>query len=104
MIRRAAFADPETWVGTATTEPGVVSAWHHHGDHTTYIFCARGGIRIESGPGGSDAVEGRAGDFIKIPPHVVHREANPSDDEQLVVLARVGSGPIVVNVDEPDPA
>jgi uncharacterized RmlC-like cupin family protein len=103
MIRRAAFADPGVWVGTARTAPGAVSGWHHHGDHTTYIYCVAGAIRVESGPGGRDVDEARAGEFILIPPHLVHREQNPTDVEALVLLTRLGSGPVLTNVEGPPP-
>ena len=104
MVRRQAFSDEGVWVGTARTEPGAISGWHHHGDNTTYIYCAAGALRIESGALGSDVVEAKAGEFMCIPANTVHRESNPTDDEQLVILTRVGSGPILTNVDGPDPA
>ena len=103
MIRRAAFVDPGIWVGTARTAPGAVSGWHHHGDHTTYIYCVAGAIRVESGPGGRDVDEARAGEFILVPPNLVHRERNPTEVESLILLTRIGSGPVVTNVEGPPP-
>jgi hypothetical protein len=38
-----------------------------------------------------------------VPPHTVHRESNPSEDEQVVIGIRIGTGPTVVNVDGPEP-
>jgi uncharacterized RmlC-like cupin family protein len=99
MTRREAFSGDGVWIGAATTEPSAVSAWHHHGEHFTYVYCVRGALRVESGPAGSEAVEAGEGDFIHIPPRVVHRESNPSEEVQHLVVARFGSGPVVVNVD-----
>ncbi len=39
-----------------------------------------------------------------IPANTVHREVNPTDVEQIVVLTRVGTGPVLANVEGPDPA
>lgn len=103
MVRRTAFEDSGVWVGTAQTEPGMVSGWHHHGDNTTYLYCASGTVRMESGPGGRDVVEAGPGDFIIVPANTVHRESNPSENESIIVLTRVGAGPVVANVEGPDP-
>lgn len=101
MIRRTAFDEPGVWVGTARTDPGGISGWHHHAEHTTYVYCVAGAIRIDFGPGGSRSVRADAGNFLLIPANTVHREANPTDEEQIVVLTRVGSGPVLVNVEGP---
>ena len=102
MSREEAFSTGEVWIGSATTEPGAVSGWHHHGNHDSYIYCVRGTFRVESGPSGGRVATARAGDFMRIPPQTIHRESNPSKTEQKIVIARVGSGPVVVNVDGPD--
>lgn len=101
MIRHEAFAGDGAWIGTATTQPAAVSAWHHHGEYQTYLYCVQGALRVESGPGGSRVAEAGPGDFMHIPAHTVHRESNPSDQLQHLVVARFGSGPAVVNVEEP---
>jgi len=102
ILRREAFSAEGTWAGTATTEPGVVSAWHHHGDHETYLYVRAGRFRLESGPGGRDVLEGEAGDFVRIPARTVHRESNPAAVEAVAIVFRVGGGPVVVNVQGPD--
>jgi uncharacterized RmlC-like cupin family protein len=104
MTRWAAFEEPGVWVGVARTAPGSVSGWHHHGDNTTYVYCQSGALRMESGPGGRDTVEAGPGDFMVIPANTVHRESNPADTEGVVILTRVGTGPVLTNVEGPDPA
>ncbi len=81
----------------------MTSGWHHHGDYDTAIYVLSGALRMESGPGGTDMLEARAGDFVFVPKGVIHREANPEDTESHVVVVRAGSGPPVVNVDGPEP-
>jgi uncharacterized RmlC-like cupin family protein len=79
----------------------MASGWHHHGDHETSIYVLRGRVRIEFGRGGSSAVDARAGDFIHVPPHVVHRELNPTAEEGEIVVVRGGTGAPTVNVEGP---
>jgi len=102
IVRKEAFASDGVWAGVATTDPGVISGWHHHGDHTTYLYVVSGRFRLESGPGGRDAMEGGPGDFLKIPPLTVHRESNPTAEEGRTVIVRIGRGPVVVNTEGPD--
>jgi hypothetical protein len=39
-----------------------------------------------------------------VPVGLVHRDVNPLDEPQEFVIAFVGDGPLVVNLDGPDPA
>jgi uncharacterized RmlC-like cupin family protein len=101
MDRLEVFATPDTWLGIVHTAPGVTSGWHHHGDYETFVYVQQGRVRMEFGPGGHDACEAKAGDFLRVPRGAVHRESNPGDEEQIGVIVRVGSGPPVFNVDGP---
>jgi len=101
MLREQAVATEGLWSGFVTTEPGVVSAWHHHSEHRTIVYMLSGRMRIEFGKEGSDAVEGGPGDFLLIPAAEIHRESNPGSEPSTAVVVRVGSGESVVNVDGP---
>lgn len=101
MERRESAAG-DSRIIAVRTQPGLVSGWHHHADYTTYGYIIAGRLRLESGPAGSSVVEGGPGDFFVVPSRTVHRESNPSDEEQVVVGFRIGSGETVVNVDGPD--
>ena len=103
MRREQAAATGRSWAGHVTTEAGMVSAWHHHGDYESHIYVLSGALRMESGPGGSEVVDAGPGDFVFVPPHTVHREGNPTSDDATVVVVRAGSGEPVFNVDGPDP-
>ncbi len=102
MTRKTAVAGDDMWMGEVHTEPGAMSGWHHHGEHTTYGYIIEGKARVEFGPGGSQSSEGAAGDFFLVPPHTVHREGNPGAEEQVIAVVRIGTGPSVINVDGPD--
>lgn len=104
MRREQAAATERSWAGYVTTDAGMVSGWHHHGDYESHIYVVSGGLRMESGAGGQDVVEARPGDFIFVPPHTVHREGNPTADESGLIVVRAGHGEPVFNVDGPDQA
>ena len=102
MRREQAIAGQGVWVGLTHTAPGVTSGWHHHGDYDTYIYMAAGVAHGDFGSGGGEHVEARAGDFIHVPKHTIHRESNPGGEESAMVIVRVGSGPPVINVEGPE--
>jgi uncharacterized RmlC-like cupin family protein len=103
MRRRRAIEVPGLWSGAVHTQPGALSAWHHHGDHETSIYVVSGRMRLEFGPGGESAVEAGPGDFIHVPAHAIHRESNPGDVTSTAVISRAGTGAPTVNVDGPEP-
>ena len=105
IIRHLAFEGEGFRVVRARGDPAMASGWHHHGEYAVYGYIVSGSVRFESGPGGKDAVTIGPGDFFLVPPHTVHRDVNPSPTEgQEVILFLVGGGPMVVNVDGPEPA
>jgi uncharacterized RmlC-like cupin family protein len=48
MVRDQAFAREGMWVGSVRTQPGMVSGWHHHGEHETYLYLVRGRAQFET--------------------------------------------------------
>ena len=99
--REQAWTTERSWAGHVTTEAGMVSGWHHHGDYESHIYVVSGGLRLEYGPGGQDVVDAQPGDFVFVPPHTVHRESNPSATDATVIVVRAGGGEAVFNVDGP---
>ena len=104
MRREQAIATGGLWAGLTHTEPGMVSGWHHHGDHETSIYVATGALRMEHGPGGASVIDAGAGDFVHVPRGAIHREGNPTDRVATLVVVRAGSGVPTINVDGPEPA
>ena len=102
MRRETAVSTERSWAGYVTTDAGMVSGWHHHGDFESHIYVVSGVLRMESGPAGRDVIEAHPGDFVFVPAHTVHREGNPGSDVGAVVVVRAGSGEAVFNVDGPD--
>jgi uncharacterized RmlC-like cupin family protein len=106
MIRSAAISGDlcgarSLWMGRTVVPPGTSSGDHHHGESETGIYVVSGHpvfvyrdaagqlVRLETSPG----------DYVWVPPHVPHREENPSPDtEAVVVIARSTQEAIVVGV------
>jgi uncharacterized RmlC-like cupin family protein len=107
MRRTAAISGGVTgagqlWMGRTVMVPGGASGDHHHGESETGIYVVSGTpafafrdpdsgevVRLRTGPG----------DFVWVPPHVPHREENPSaDTEAVLVVARSTQEAIVVNL------
>jgi uncharacterized RmlC-like cupin family protein len=104
MDRREAFDHDGVWAGTVRTSEGVITGWHVHAGHDSYIYVVSGSAVVEFGPGGRDSAVADAGDFILIPRGLVHREGTAVGSAGVEgVIVRVGEGEIVTNVDGPDP-
>jgi uncharacterized RmlC-like cupin family protein len=104
MDRRQAFADGEAWVGTVTTQAGVLTGWHVHPEYDTYVYVLSGNVVVESGPGGRRSDTAGPRDFVRIPRGLVHREGTAAGSNGVeAVIVRVGHGELVVNRDGPEP-
>ena len=108
MARTAAISGDlvgaqELWMGRTVLPSGVNSGDHHHGDSETGIYVVSGNpVFVFRDPDSGTVVrlETRPGDYVWVPPHVRHREENPSPEtEAVVVIARSTQEAVVVNVD-----
>ena len=99
--RRQAFAGDDRWVGHVETQPGEWSGWHHHGDTDTYMYVLAGGLEFEFGPG-RERIVVEPGDFALMPAGVIHRERTTPGAPGEIVLVRLGTGPVLVNVGDLD--
>jgi uncharacterized RmlC-like cupin family protein len=89
------------WMGYAVLEPGGKTGVHHHGESETAIYVIGGVTRWWVGDRLDEVREARAGDFVFIPPHLVHWEQNASDTEPVeMVVARSTQEAIVVNIED----
>jgi uncharacterized RmlC-like cupin family protein len=91
------------WMGYVTLAPGLESGVHHHGTNESGIYIISGQARFRFGENLQETVEAGPGDFIHVPPHVVHQEINVSQTDPVeMIVARDSQEGIVVNV-EADP-
>jgi uncharacterized RmlC-like cupin family protein len=107
MTRSAAISGELTgarslWMGRTELGPGARSGDHHHGASETGIYVVSGSpvfVFRDTATGELVRLETQPGDYVWVPPHVPHREENPSDDAAaVVVIARSTQEAIVVNV------
>jgi uncharacterized RmlC-like cupin family protein len=102
ILRDKAFEKEDFVIGRSRVGGGVESAWHHHGARDVYGFMVSGRLRFDFGEGGKDSVEARTGDFFHIPVGLIHRDVNPDQQKEAVVVnVMIGKGPPVVNVEGP---
>lgn len=92
----------ELWMGRTVMAPGGASGDHHHGESETGIYVVSGTPAFafrDPDSGEVTRLQTKPGDFIWVPPHVPHREENPSPDtEAVLVVARSTQEAIVVNL------
>jgi uncharacterized RmlC-like cupin family protein len=107
MVRQAGIApdlvqNQGLWMGFVSTPAALASGAHHHGDAESGIYMLRGSIRFSFGPNLEESLVAEAGDFIFVPPNVVHVEENLSPDEPVeFIVARNSTEMLVVNVPDP---
>jgi uncharacterized RmlC-like cupin family protein len=93
----------QLWMGLSVLAPGMKTGVHHHGDSETALYVQSGVGRWWVGDRLDQAREARAGDFLFIPPNVVHWEENGSAEEPVVmIVARSTQEAIVVNISHPN--
>ena len=102
------------WMGQTHVPASTTSANHHHGESETAIYVVSGRpvfvfLDVEGEEPVETRIETGPGDYVFVPPWVPHREENPDEDaEAVVVIARTTQEAIVVNLqrlgwDEVDP-
>jgi quercetin dioxygenase-like cupin family protein len=102
VVRGVAFETGHATLMRARAEPHAASGWHHHGARDVFGHVVRGRARFEFGPDGRESTEVEEGGFFHVPAGLVHRDVNPLDLPQEIVLTVVGEGPLVVNCDGPE--
>jgi uncharacterized RmlC-like cupin family protein len=90
------------WYGKVSNEPGYRSLPHHHGDAETGGYVLKGRGRIYYGENFAKYLDIEEGDFVFVPPHMPHVEANMSVSEELVWLTTRTPDNIVVNLEDVD--
>jgi uncharacterized RmlC-like cupin family protein len=88
------------WFGKVSNKPGYRSPPHHHGEAETGGYVLRGKARIYFGADYAEYLDMSEGDFVFVPPFMLHVEANMSIEEDLVWLTARTPDNIVVNLDD----
>jgi uncharacterized RmlC-like cupin family protein len=100
-ISGATVGAQRIWMGQTHVAAATRSGDHHHGESETAIYVVAGHpVFVFLEDGAERRLEAKPGDYVYVPPFVPHREENPSEsDEAVVVLARTTQEAIVVNLD-----
>ena len=101
VVRETVFETEANVMVRSRVGPGTTTGWHHHGERHVYGYVVEGAGAVEYGPGGDERDKVGAGEYFYIAPGTVHRDVNPTDEDVVVLVNFVGSGPPVVNVDGP---
>jgi uncharacterized RmlC-like cupin family protein len=90
------------WVGRVMIQPSTTSGAHHHGDCESAIFVISGSAIFRYGNALQHTVEARPGDYLYIPPNVIHQELNLSTSEAIdCIVIRDSQENLVINIDLP---
>lgn len=104
-VSRDTVGSQNLYSSIVRTGPGGRTEVHHHGECETSIYILKGQARFHSGDGLREVTDANEGDFIYVPAHEVHVEANASDTDELVVLlSRNCPGSVVHYVEGEIPA
>ena len=101
-IAQATVGAEKIWLGYVELGPGLVSAVHHHGEAESGIYIISGDARFFTGDRLELAHEAHAGDFVWVPPHMVHVEMNTNSTEPVrMVVARSTQASLTFNLPTP---
>lgn len=104
-VRRSGVSPQNTpatkiWFGKVSNEPGHRSPPHHHAECETGGYVLKGHGRIYYGKGYQEFVDLHEGDFVFVPPMMLHVEVNMSVTDELVWLTCRTPDNHVVNFDD----
>ena len=108
MLRESGIAQStvgaqKIWLGYVELGPGLISAVHHHGEAESGIFIISGDARFYSGERLDQAQDAHAGDFVWVPPNLVHVEMNASQSEPVrMVVVRSTQASLTFNLPTPE--
>jgi uncharacterized RmlC-like cupin family protein len=86
------------WGGLFEVKPRSKTGIHHHGEQETIAYVLSGVCEIRWGDSGEFIARAKAGDFVRVPPFLLHMEINPSTVRPFRwVVVRSTATPIVVN-------
>lgn len=96
-ITRDTVGTSKVWMGVVTAAPNEKGPPHHHGEAETAAYVISGRVRVYYGEDFKEYVEAGPGDFLFVPPHTPHIEANPFNEPHTAVLVRAPDN-IVINL------
>jgi uncharacterized RmlC-like cupin family protein len=91
------------WFGYAELPPACISAVHHHGEAESGIYIISGHARFFSGDALDQPQDAHTGDFVWVPPNLVHVEMNVSQTEPVrMAVTRSTQAALTFNLPTPE--
>jgi uncharacterized RmlC-like cupin family protein len=98
-VTRSSGIETGLWGGLFSIAPGTSIDVHHHGEQETIAYVLEGVAHLRWGERGEFSGIAGAGDFLHVPPFLLHMETNRSTDTPVRwVVIRSTPDPIVVNM------
>lgn len=97
--RKSIFENEEVIVIKGDVEGGNVSNWHRHPNREVCSYNISGDAEIEFEAEGIGTLRLESGNYINIPPALVHR-ASADPGGQVAIAFFVGDGPLVKNMEK----
>lgn len=101
LRRETPFPDADVLLMRVRAAGGAAAGWHHHGDNVYFGYAVDGPSETEYGPAGERVARIEVGECFHVPPGLVHRDTNPTDEAHTGIIWLCGGEPWVVNVDGP---
>lgn len=101
LIRETPFPDADVLLMRVRAAGGAAAGWHHHGENVYFGYAVDGPSETEYGPNGTEVARIGIGKSFHVPPGLVHRDTNPTDETHTGIVWLCGGEPWVVNVDGP---
>lgn len=102
LVRETPFPDADVLAMRVRAAGGAAAGWHHHGENVYFGYSVDGPSETEYGPDGGEVARIEAGECFQVPPGLVHRDTNPTDESHTGIIWLCGGEPWVVNVDGPE--
>lgn len=87
-ISRESAGSEKLCMHLLTIPPGASAKAHYHENHESAIYVLEGEAEMRHGPGLTEVMTCRAGDFVYIPAGTHHQPYNPTDKPVRAVISR----------------
>lgn len=102
LVRETPFPDAEVLLMRVRATGGAAAGWHHHGNNVYFGYAVDGPSETEYGSTGETVARVEIGECFHVPPRLIHRDTNPTDETHTGIIWLCGGEPWVVNVGSPE--
>jgi uncharacterized RmlC-like cupin family protein len=99
LVRETPFPGGVAPVMRVRAAGGAAAGWHHHGENVYFGYAVDGPSETEYGPDGREVARIEIGEVFHVPPGLVHRDTDPTEEAHAGIIRLCGGEPWVVNVE-----